>query len=1108
MDTQATSVHYVQKDGDVVENRNDDPISPPTSQIPELHDHSLLLGRNDELNALDRILDNHGSTVLLVGHTGVGKTQCAKFFATAWKSMAPRRFVWWLSASSENNLREGYRYLLEALGYLDVETTVTMTTERLAKSVWKYLHAMPYDWMLVYDDCRDQRSPQTGRDFKSNLLPRLDCLGRGRLLFTSEQDFMCWDEDHFLVVQVERINVGLLTEADCLELLVSNGDILEKSNKQYLNELPRTMVQLMGCQPLSLDVMAAYLADSGTLLQEYMVRRLGNFCDFHDSAIQDVIKYATGKGDLGAVVDLIAYLNPEWMPLVDLLGKECEESFLQLSKLKLIQHFSEGVYSVHPVMQQLMRDTRSPLTALRVLELHVSFFDAKNTETWPRARKIVPHIRALLGHVNLLGSGGFNYFSAAAKLTIACSTIMQKVFKDFKESESLLTTVINNSISFGRSKETDPEFYTAYLELGRLYEAKDMYTEAQERYEEALKIKRSYDDPMSEELESLLLKLGMLYKRQKLYDAASIKYVKVLRIKRHRDGQKAVNTGIADILYILGFLSQKSGDNEEALKKFEEALRMYHIIHGEAAIHPDIAMTVYNIGSILQYLGENDQALLFFHEALDMKMKIYGPDSNNFDIAKTLRSIGYSYNFCGHYDPAMTKLEEALTMYKNVYGLDAVNSELADTLNNLGNVYKARGNFDDANTKYREALEMYRHGHETYGNEEMLLNVAMVLRNLGAVAICMNDRGSALRLLDEALQIYPAVKEQKGSTTGRDLETVAFLAGLAGCFNEIEEHEEAKQVLQNAVSILGNSENEGVTKIRLANTLHTLGNVYKTLKDYEGARLVFEESLCSYGDEGDKMVEKARTLNNLCAVLVELDDVDGAMEKVTESLRVLKQVYGSDSLNMDFYASLCNLGMVYSIRGNLSDSQFAYDEAEVIFRKLKKTDDYTLDFAQVLFRQGKVYFCLKLFTNARDKLRESIEIMDKIFGEAACNVDLIQAYLWLGRAEMNLEELEAAKSILKSTMAMQINIHGKEAKHASIAEVMCDIGTLTKRMGDYEASETMFKGALDMYTDVYKDDPNHASILMCIEELKLFQQYGFSANNTTSTSSWGCGSVY
>jgi len=1059
-------------------------VSPP-SHLPEVFDG--IVGRNHELNALDRIFDPAASSACLVGDAGMGKTHVAKFFGHAWGSMMPNRFVYWLPCNTEHRMRRGYLGLLDALGVTIRDGgPERLSTATLAKVAWRNLREAPFDWMVIYDGVPDV----TEAGFLSTLMP-LPEDSRGRILFTQTSGSVASHAEN--EGKIHRIDVGALDPDAAIELLQSNGNLVT-SDKGYLAELPKSMVELLGCKPLSIDTVGAFLDDARITVQDLMVRHVQNFEDFADTALKLSLAHALSRQELTPILDVVAYTDPEHIPLFDLLGTGMTGALSDLCRLKLLQPApGKGLFRVHPQHQRILQEVRDPVLALGIMELQAGFFDGEKSETWDIAHSLLPHVRAILGHVS-----GPHYFGRARKLLAKYAEMLSAVFDNFREAELVYITIIEGHKQITQTDESKIDLANTHQALGRLYERKDLFDRAQGRYEDALKLKRSLygNDPSPSnygEMEELLLRLGMLYKRQKMYDAALTKYVRVLRIKRHRYGPHSVNVDLADVLYILGFLCHKCGDCETALKRFEEALRMYHYIYGEGGCNPDIAMTVYNIGTVLQTLGHNDKSLQFFHQALSMKMKIYGSDGNNFDIAKTLRSIGYSYHFCGHYDPAMAKLEEALKMYKNVYGLDAVNSELADLLNNLGNVYCSRGDVEDAKQKYEEALQMYKHGYDSYGNSDMKVNMAAVLRNLGSLAIAKaedtdavgtpplvdeEDRVVSLEYLDEALAIYPGIDDPGCA----DIEVAKFLISLGNTYKELNEFEKAKKSMESAIEVLGSIEDKGGVAVLLAGTLYTVGNIYKKLGEHGSSKLLLEEAVNTYGP-GTKSIDCARALNDLCEVLIVLGDFSGATEKVTESLAMLNEVYNSDTMNMDFYTTLCNLGLVYKNLGEFENAQAAYDEAEVIYRHLHRSVNNFV-FAKFLCLQGEMQLKLDHQNNAREKMIEATEILEQLYGRDAKNADLVRAYTLLAQVEAAAKSYDTAKSIYKRALTMQIGIYGEDAVNKDIARTMFLLGKLFKQMDDFDAAQSMFKGALDMYKEVYdKTDFRNEDILETTAEL-------------------------
>jgi len=189
----------------------------------------------------------------------------------------------------------------------------------------------------------------------------------------------------------------------------------------------------------------------------------------------------------------------------------------------------------------------------------------------------------------------------------------------------------------GRLEGEDPAIGSACLELGALYHEQDRFGEAEERYEEALRIFLAVNGEVSEHVAGLCANLGKLYDRQGRLDDGLRMQKRALRVYRrvHGDGHDSV----ANALCSVGNLLCRKGELERAMGKFGEAHAMYAGLYGEE--HERVAAVLGNMAVVLNRQGKGAEALAMQEKALDIRCRTLGSDHDN--VALSLLNLGSAY---------------------------------------------------------------------------------------------------------------------------------------------------------------------------------------------------------------------------------------------------------------------------------------------------------------------------------------------------------------------------------------------------------------------------------------------------------------------------------
>ncbi|HTJ66330.1 MAG TPA: FxSxx-COOH system tetratricopeptide repeat protein [Actinospica sp.] len=206
--------------------------------------NATFTGRNSMLETLRGELTAKRTAVVLPvalhGLGGVGKTQVALEYAHRFK--ADYDLVWWVDAEAPGFISESLAELAQRLGIKTTENLREATREALDTL---RLGRAPYQrWLLIYDNARD---PEDLRDYV------LD--GPGHVLITSRNQ--SWS------TVAEPLEVDIFTREESIEHLSKRLPALATEDADRL-------AARLGYLPLAVEVAAAWLAETGTPIDDYL----------------------------------------------------------------------------------------------------------------------------------------------------------------------------------------------------------------------------------------------------------------------------------------------------------------------------------------------------------------------------------------------------------------------------------------------------------------------------------------------------------------------------------------------------------------------------------------------------------------------------------------------------------------------------------------------------------------------------------------------------------------------------------------------------------------------------------------------------------------------
>ncbi len=236
----------------------------------------------------------------------------------------------------------------------------------------------------------------------------------------------------------------------------------------------------------------------------------------------------------------------------------------------------------------------------------------------------------------------------------------------------------------------------AIFQLGSIAQIHLRYSEAKERYEEALPLFQQSGNHLEEV--NCLFRLAEIAKATSQYDQSVSRFELVM----DRYKQLGNVIGEANCIYRLGEIARETWQYDVAELRYEAARPLYKQegdVLGEANC-------IKNLGNIALHRSLYDEAKTFFEDALLLFQELGIP----FNVANCICSLGEIAQGKLEYDEAESRYQAASDLYqRSGHTLGEANCKLL-----LGKMAHERDQLDKAREYYLNALEMFRQIPEPY----------------------------------------------------------------------------------------------------------------------------------------------------------------------------------------------------------------------------------------------------------------------------------------------------------------------------------------------------------------------------------------------------------
>ncbi len=666
------------------------------------------------------------SVTALHGLGGIGKTQLVRGLAQ--RRRERYKLGAWVEAETTVSLLASLSALAPLLGLPPEQDQ-----QALALRVMNELsHREP--WLVIFDNA-------VSAEMLRPYVERLS--GNGHVLITSRNEH--W---HGLAATVSVTQWGTEESADFL--LKRTGQSDRATAKGLAEDLDGLV--------LALEHAAAYmLAGDGMTLAEYRrvwrekLKWIAKGHAYSDSvaaalglSIDAVFKESRAAYDL---LCLIAWFAPSRIPrkelleagaseLPDELGRsfadrdEWSEVITTLGRYSLLtRERADGMvtgYSLHRVVQQVVRD-RQAADALEMQWLTVACdvvnaafaFDPGEPEHWAASEALLPHARAIRGHVR------DRAVPASVGRLLNEAGIYLRVRGLYREAGDFLELALELAV---RELPDHPHVAVYRSNLANILGSLAEHAEARKQIEQALESDLRQFGPdhpnvagHRSNLANILSDLGEHAEARKQIELALESALRQL-------GPDHPNVAVhrSSMAKILGSLGEHAEARKQIELALESALRQFGPDHPTVAVHRSI------LANILSDLGEHAEARKQIELALESALRQFGPDHPNVAVRRS--NLAVILRALGEPAEARKQIELALASDLRQFGPDHPNvavrrSNLATILYSLGEPAEARKQIELA---LASDLRQFGPDHPNVALDRS--NLAVILRALGEPA--------------------------------------------------------------------------------------------------------------------------------------------------------------------------------------------------------------------------------------------------------------------------------------------------------------------------------------------------------------------------------------
>ncbi|KAM0541043.1 hypothetical protein ACHAPJ_013403 [Fusarium lateritium] len=611
----------------------------PHFLVPFPHNESFV-GRQDILESLKQQLrpDNPQAVAALFGSSGMGKTQIALSYAYSACAEYPNLSVFWVYASSANQIRQSYSPIAHACqipGHNDPNTDILV----LVKQWLQVEHQKP--WLMIVDDA-DDIGLFCDDDKISKYLP---VCKQGMLLVTTKSQelaIMVTKGQHFF--EVDRF-----TDEEARSLLTAKckGPLFQPSNMASL-------ASLLEHVPIALVQAAAFIQENRMPFSLYLAlflehRRRGLIKLFDEDFETD--GKSPESSQIVAETWLLSFLQVKDILAGELLSLICvldchsiHQSFLdnyteckhkttwplqRIRAVDILKNFSlvsvarDNSLTVHQLVQLvtqrwlIQENKMTSYTRAALATMWNLYYSQPSLSTWCSRSMFLSHTVSVLKLQSTMAKVNYRELKAGFLSRMTTRHLM-----DLGLGEAESFSLQNITVPRAWLEYEDETPLTPTKRLTKAYVSRESWQEMSTAYETALTLVKSLVGDEHLETLNLMLKLGVAYLGQSRIKYAQDLFSQVCNTSLMVFGENS--STLLDSLRHHAAACNLQNQLPAAVNLLEKGLVISWKVYGKVSL--GTAVFQYELATVKFDSGLYDEAVALMIECIDTLKEAFGPE--------------------------------------------------------------------------------------------------------------------------------------------------------------------------------------------------------------------------------------------------------------------------------------------------------------------------------------------------------------------------------------------------------------------------------------------------------------------------------------------------